>query len=73
MQLSQQHGLILQDMGNRVSLMVQGGQGRSHGDGQGWSHGVLAGPVAIFPQSITRQRTANLQADKGQEARRGNP
>lgn len=59
MQLSRQHGLSLQDMGNRAALTTQGGQG--------WSHGVVVGPVAIFPQSITRQRTANLQADKGQE------
>ena len=57
--LSRQYGLSLQDMGGQLCLMTQGSQG--------WRTGLIAGPVAIIPQAITRQRTAALQNAPGTE------
>jgi hypothetical protein len=57
--LSKQRGLSLQDMGNGLRLMSQGGQG--------WRNGIVNGPVAVFPQSISRTRNSNLQNAPGNE------
>ncbi|HEY4328986.1 MAG TPA: hypothetical protein VGN88_04560, partial [Phycisphaerae bacterium] len=54
MALSRQNGLILQNSSSRPLLYRQE---------PGWRNGTVAGPVAIFPQSINRQRSANLQAE----------
>jgi hypothetical protein len=56
MALSAQHPLSLQDMSHELQLQDQS---------SGWRHGVIAGPVAVFPESISRQRTATLQNDPG--------
>jgi hypothetical protein len=57
--LSRQHGLTVQDMGGQLRLMTQ--------VGPSWRNAVMSGPMVILPQSITRQRNSNLQADKGDE------
>lgn len=59
MELARQHPLSLMDIGNQLNLSSQ--------SGQSWRTGMIVGPVAIFPQNITRQRVANIQADQGQE------
>jgi hypothetical protein len=56
--LSNQHGLSFQDSGRQLRLT---------GQGDSWRRAVIVGPIAVFPQSITRQRSANLQNNPGAE------
>jgi len=56
MELQQQRGMGLQDINGQLRLM--------EGD-RGIHAGKVFGGLCVFPQSITRSRTANLQAEPG--------
>src|SRR5207249_338252 len=57
--LARQQGFTLQETNNQLRLNTQ--------SGSTWRRMVVSGPVAIMPQSIQRQRTADLQAVNGKE------
>jgi hypothetical protein len=56
--LSAQHSLSFQPMGNQLRLSASN---------EPWVRATLSGPLAVFPQSITRERTASLQKPPGSE------
>jgi hypothetical protein len=57
--LSRQQGLAMMDRGSTVQLYSQ------FQSGPGWRHGFVDGPLAVFPENITRQRGVFLQALPG--------
>ena len=53
--LSRQHEITIRNMGSGIVLMA--------GSDQKMRNAIILGPVVIVPQSVTRQRIANLQND----------